>query len=145
MVAHKEKGLRAGTENVAAIVAMAVALKENVSKLEHNIRHLKFLENMLLERLSENGVTFQRNGAVDHILSNISMSFPNADGEAILHRLDFRVYVSRLDLRTTFKNTQISHVLKAIGLDEPLATGTIRISLGKDNTEDDITRTQLMH
>ena len=37
-------------------------------------------------------------------------------------------------------STQISHVLKAIGLDEPLATGTIRISLGKDNTEDDITR-----
>ena len=35
---------------------------------------------------------------------------------------------------------EISHVLKAIGLDEPLATGTIRISLGKDNTEDDITR-----
>lgn len=136
----QEKGLRAGTENVAAIVAMAVALKENVSKLEHNIRHLKFLENMLLERLSENGVTFQRNGAVDHIPGNISMSFPNADGEAILHRLDFLGICVSTGSACDSKNTQISHVLKAIGLDEPLATGTIRISLGKDNTEDDITR-----
>ena len=136
----QEKGLRAGTENVAAIVAMAVALKENVSKLEHNIRHLKFLENMLLERLSENGVTFQRNGAVDHIPGNISMSFPNADGEAILHRLHFLGICVSTGSACDSKNTQISHVLKAIGLDEPLATGTIRISLGKDNTEDDITR-----
>ena len=95
---------------------------------------------MLLERLSENGVTFQRNGAVDHIPGNISMSFPNADGEAILHRLDFLGICVSTGSACDSKNTQISHVLKAIGLDEPLATGTIRISLGKDNTEDDITR-----
>ena len=136
----QEKGLRAGTENVAAIVAMAVALKENVSKLERNIRHLKSLENMLLERLSENGATFQRNGAADHIPGNISISFPNADGEAILHRLDFLGICVSTGSACDSKNTQISHVLKAIGLDESLATGTIRISLGKDITEDDITR-----
>lgn len=134
----QEKGLRAGTENVAAIVAMAVALKENVSQLEKNIQHIKHLQSLLLQQLSGGNIAFHRNGAANHIPGNISLSFPNADGEAILHRLDFLGICVSTGSACDSKNTQVSHVLKAVGLEDSLAKGTIRITLGKNNTEWDI-------
>lgn len=134
----QESGLRAGTENVAAIVAMATALKENISHLDENIQHIRRLESLLLSLLEESGIKYHRNGAANHTPGNISLSFPNADGEAILHRLDFLGICVSTGSACDSKETQISHVLKAIGLDESLAKGTIRITLGKNNTEDDV-------
>ena len=136
----QERGLRAGTENVAAIVAMATALEENVSQINKNIQHIKLLEKQLISMLVESGVRFHRNGASDHIPGNISLSFPKTDGEALLHRLDLLGVCISTGSACDSKRTQISHVLKAIGLDETLAKGTIRITLGKNNTEEDVTR-----
>lgn len=134
----QESYLRAGTENVASIVAMSIALQENVSQLEKNHRHLVFLENTLLTSLSAAGVSFVRNGDDNKIPGNISLSFPGFNGESILHRLDLQGICISTGSACDSKNTQISHVLNAIGLEESLAKGTIRISLGKDNTESDI-------
>lgn len=85
----QESGLRAGTENVAEIVAMATALEENILQIVNNTQHIKQLENQLISMLTESDIKFQRNGAPNHIPGNISLSFPEADGEALLHRLDF--------------------------------------------------------
>lgn len=84
----QEFGMRAGTENVASIVGMAKALEISCSALNENAEHILKLENALLERLKESGLDFVRNGARNHIPGNISVSFKDADGEAILHRLD---------------------------------------------------------
>lgn len=133
----QEKGMRAGTESVASIVAMAVALRNNCSRLADNTSHIIRLEEHLLNGLSRNGIHYQRNGLGTILPGLINVSFEGQDGETLLHRLDlFGIQVSTGSACDSV-NEQISHVLKAINLDIHLATGTIRISLGKNNTIED--------
>lgn len=134
----QESGKRAGTENVAAIVGMAVALKKNCEELERNREHLLYLENRMLKGLRDARLDFVRNGSPEHIPGNMSLSFKDADGEMLLHRLDLMGICISTGSACDSKNTQISHVLQAIKLDEDYARGTIRVSLGRDNTEDDV-------
>ena len=125
---------RAGTENIASIVGMAKALEISCCALNENAEHILKLENTLLERLRESGLDFVRNGAQNHIPGNISVSFKDADGEAILHRLDLMGICVSTGSACNSVSTQISHVLKAIKLKDNYARGTIRISFGKENT-----------
>ena len=134
----QEFGHRAGTENVALIVGMAVALQENIDSLQENIIHIQNLEEQLLYGLKKNDIAFHRNGSPNHIVGNISLSFPDKDGEAILHRMDLMGINVSTGSACDSKETQISHVLKAIHLQEKFAKGTIRVSLGHMNTEEDI-------
>ena len=134
----QENGLRAGTENVASIVGMATALEENVISICENESHLAHLEEILISNLSRSGIVFYRNGAENHIRGNVSLSFPNRSGESIMHRLDLKGICVSTGSACDSKETQISHVLKAIGLEVMLAKGTIRISLSKYNTEQDM-------
>ena len=134
----QENGLRAGTENVASIVGMATALEENVISICENESHLAHLEEILISNLSRSGIVFYRNGAENHIRGNVSLSFPNRSGESIMHRLDLKGICVSTGSACDSKETQISHVLKAIGLEVMLAKGTIRISLSKYNTEYDM-------
>lgn len=134
----QESGHRAGTENVASIVGMAAALQENVDSLENNISHLQSLETQLLSGLKDANISFNRNGGSNHIAGNLSLSFPDKDGEAILHCLDLQGVSISTGSACDSKKTQISHVLTAIGLEERYAKGTIRISLGHQNTKQDV-------
>ena len=134
----QEFGYRAGTENVASIVGMAVALKKNCSEIEQNSQKILMLENSLLQMLREKNIDFIRNGAENHIPGNISLSFKNQNGEALLHRLDFAHICVSTGSACDSQNTQVSHVLRSIGLPKEYAEGTIRISLGKYNTEEDV-------
>ena len=68
----------------------------------------------------------------------MSLSFPDADGEAVLHRLDLTGICISTGSACNSKNTEISHVLQAIRLEDNYAKGTVRISLGKSNTEEDV-------
>lgn len=132
----QESGMRAGTENVASIVAMATALKENCGNLIANMSYVRMLEERLLVALQPLGCKV--NDDSEHVPGNLSISFDGFSGEALLHRLDLLGISVSTGSACDSKNTQISHVLKAIGLPDTLALGTIRISLSKDNTEDDI-------
>lgn len=134
----QEAGMRAGTESIAYIVGMARALEINCCTIKENTQKICLLENKLISKLKRADLDFVINGAAAHVPGNLSLSFKNADGEMLLHRLDLMgIYVSTGSACDSV-NTQISHVLKAINLDEKYAKGTIRISLGKDNTEDDV-------
>lgn len=133
----QESGMRAGTENVPLIVGMATALKNNCKILEDHRRHMNTLSDILLKRLKSSKFDCIRNG-INHLPGLISLSFRGADGEGLLHCLDLKGICVSTGSACDSKNTQISHVLKAIGLPAEYAKGTIRISLGKDNTEDDI-------
>lgn len=132
----QESGQRAGTENIASIVGMAEALKSNCEHMADNKKHLDALEQELLSGMA--GLDYIRNGDDNHIPGNISLSFKDADGEAILHRLDLMGICISTGSACDSKNTQISHVIKAIGVPQEYATGTIRISLGKENTKEDV-------
>lgn len=134
----QEKGKRAGTENVASIVGMAIALKKNCDNLKHNQNHIHRLEKILLERLKAARIEFVRNGSDNTVPGNVSLSFPGFYGETLFHRLDLMGIQISTGSACDNINTQISHVLQAIQADDSIAKGTIRISLGKDNTEEDI-------
>lgn len=132
----QENGFRAGTENVAGIVGMATALYENCKQMQDNANYIQYLEKELLESIQ--GLDFIRNGAKHHVPGNISLSFRDADGETILHRMDLKGICISTGSACDSVNPQISHVIKALGIPEEYAKGTVRISLGKNNTYDDV-------
>ena len=132
---EQEQGFRAGTENVASIVAMACALEKNCLSIGVNEKHLKNLESIIIAALSESGLDYIRNGSKRRIPGNISLSFAGAEGEMILHRLDLKGICISTGSACDSVNTQLSHVIQAIKVPEKYAKGTIRISLGKNNTE----------
>lgn len=134
----QEKTMRAGTENVPAIVGMAVALKKNCGVITDENKHLTSLEEQLISGLKETDLDFIRNGADEHLPGNISVSFRHSDGEMILHRLDLMGICISTGSACDSKNTQVSHVIKAIDVPEEYAKGTIRISLGRNNSADDV-------
>ena len=136
----QEQGLRAGTENVASIVGMAAALRENCHGLAENQRHILRLEQQLIQRLRASGIPYVQNGGDARLPGLLSLSFPGKDGEAILHRMDLMGICVSTGSACNGTSRGISHVLQAIGLDEEHAAGTIRISLGKNNTEQDVER-----
>lgn len=109
----QERGFRAGTENIPAIVAMAVALKKNCERMGMARQKLTELENVFLRSLSLTGIDFIRNGNETHLPGNVNISTGSACDSS---------------------NTQVSHVIKAIGVPSEYAYGTIRISFGMDNT-----------
>lgn len=134
----QERGNRAGTENIAAIVGMALALKLNCEAIEENRLKVLHLEKQLMEKLKTSGVQFIRNGSYLSLPGLLSLSFPGQDGEAILHRMDLKGVSISTGSACNSQKTTISHVLKAIRLDNEYAQGTVRVSLGKHNTEDDV-------
>lgn len=129
---------RAGTENIASIVGMAAALKTNSDSLDKNQLHILKLEKKLLARLDESGVVYRCNCVESKLPGLLSLSFPDKDGEAILHRMDLMGISISTGSACDSVNAEISHVLKAIHLAENYAKGTIRISLGKNNTQEDV-------
>lgn len=134
----QEKTMRAGTENVSAIVGMSIALKKNVDSISENSSYLFELEKRLISGLKKNSIDFIRNGGEEHLPGIISISFKDTDGEMLLHRLDLMGICISTGSACNGKNTQISHVIRAIGVPDPYANGTIRISLGTDNTKEDV-------
>lgn len=134
----QEYGMRAGTENIASIVGMAVALKKNTDNIFKNMEKVKELESSFLKGLRSRGVTFVRNGGNNILPGLVSLSFDGHDGEVILHRLDLMGISISTGSACNGRRTEVSHVLKAIGLRDSLSKGTIRVSLGKNNTQDDV-------
>lgn len=134
----QEMGKRAGTENVAAAVGMAQALRENCEKIDENTKKLRFLQAKLIDLLNDSRIVYRQNGGENTLPGLLSLSFPGEDGEGILHCMDLAGICISTGSACDSVNTRISHVLRAIGLEESAARGTVRISLGKDNTEDEV-------
>lgn len=134
----QENGRRAGTENIAGIVGMAIALDNACSIITREMKRLEELRALLVDRLTEAGVDFIINGGNNVYPGTISLSFKNSDGERILHRLDLQgIYVSTGSACDSV-NAQLSHVIGAINVPDEYAKGTIRISFGRYNTTDDV-------
>ena len=133
----QEFGMRAGTENIAAIVAMAEALRKNCAHMDETESRLCKMENSFIHALNKAGIDFIRNGADNHLPGNISISIKNASGEMLLHRLDLKGICISTGSACDSVNTQVSHVIQAISVPEDYAAGTIRISFGRNNHESD--------
>lgn len=134
----QEFGMRAGTENIASIVGMAAALKENCDNINKNIDFISMLELRLISALNARKIPYVRNGSRHSLPGLVSLSFASNDGEAILHRMDLMGICISTGAACDSVNTQTSHVLQSMRMDDELAKGTIRISLGKNNTVEDV-------
>lgn len=134
---YQERGNRAGTENVAAVVGMATALKENIRDIEAHQQRLLELEDILIQELNEYNLDFIRNGSQNHLPGIVNFSFKGQNGELILHRMDLMGCYISTGSACDSVNNQISHVIKAIQVPKEYAEGTIRISFGKYNTLND--------
>lgn len=133
----QEKNMRAGTENVAAIVAMATALQKNCEKMKEVEVRLLNIESKFFSILDNNYLEYSQNGAYPKIPGNINISIKGTSGEMLLHRLDLKGICVSTGSACDSVNTQVSHVIKAISVPEEYAQGTIRISFGRDNSEEE--------
>lgn len=133
----QEFHMRAGTENIASIVGMAVALKKNCRTMQETSTKLQAMDHAFIDVLHEANVDFIRNGSVSKSPGIISVSIRNISGEMLLHRLDLKGISISTGSACDSVNTQVSHVIKAIGVPSAYAQGTIRISFGHDNQIED--------
>lgn len=94
------------------------------------------LADTFITQLKKYQLDFRINGSSNRIPGNLSLSFKRADGEILLHRLDLMGTAIATGSACNSKETVLSHVIAAIQVPEDYANGTIRITLGMDNTED---------
>ena len=134
----QEDGMRAGTENVAGIVGMAVALKEHMETMAEDAARCETLRMQFFEALQKTSLDFIVNSGDPHIPGSVSLSFCDAEGEMLLHRLDLMGIAVSTGSACNSKETTLSHVVQAIGLPERYRKGTIRITLGIENEAQEI-------
>ena len=137
---QQENGSRAGTENVASIVGMATALKMNCERMEENTEHLENLTARLrdgIDRIFPDAI-YLGDGVAGQLPGFTSVSFPRHPAEGLMHMLDLKGIAVSTGAACDSKNTQISHVLKAVNATNEIARSTIRITLGPENTVADV-------
>ncbi len=138
----QERGHRAGTENVPAIVGLGEAIEIAVNSLTENAVRITHLRNRLLNELTEQIPAMRLNGAKDKRLpNNLNVSFDGIEGEAVLLRLDLEGIAASSGSACTAGSLDPSHVLMAIGLSCDEAKGSLRLTLGTDTTEAEIDET----
>ena len=138
----QERGLRAGTENVANIVGLGEAISLATNDLVVHSETLTRLREQLINGILSQLPDVQLNGHPQKRLpGNVNFSFQRTDGEAVLMRLDLLGIAGASGSACTSGNVDPSHVLLAIGLSPELAQGSLRLSLGRFNTQEDIATT----
>ncbi len=135
---NQEFGWRAGTENVAGVVGMSVALEESMEKMRETESHLAALINRFKSGVKALGIDCIYNGAEERIPGSISVSFREAEGEMLLHRLDLKGISVSTGAACNSDSTEISHVLKAIKVPKEYINGTLRFSFGSENTLEEV-------
>jgi len=133
----QESGRRAGTENVAGIVALGAALEESISMMNSEAAKKTVLVKETIEELRAGIPDIEFNGENTERLPGIlSVTFANASGEAMMHLLDLKGICVSTGSACHSGNDEPSHVLLAIGLTEQQAKSTIRISYGRYNKKE---------
>ena len=139
---EQERGLRAGTENVPGIVGLGEAIEIASRDLSRNAARTAFLRDRLIDRILAEIPGTRLNGAREGRLpNNCNISFERIDGEALLLRLDLAGIAASSGSACTAGSQEISHVLKAIGLTDQEAKGSLRLTTGTGNTEEEIDET----
>lgn len=136
---HQESNKRAGTENVAAIVGMAEAMKIAYSNLEENNKYIQNLRDYYISNILKKIPNARLNGNTKNRLSNnANFSFKNVDGATMLFNLDLKGICVSAGSACTAGAIQKSHVLSAINVPDEYIGGTIRTTFGIDNTKEEV-------
>ena len=136
---EQEENKRAGTENVAQIVGMGKAIESIYDEFDEYNKKLKNLRNLFFKEVRQRIPEIKINGDLEKRLpGNANISFKNISGGELLFKLDEKGICASAGSACSTSNPMPSHVLTAIGLESNLAENTLRISFGKENTEDDV-------
>lgn len=139
---EQERGLRAGTENLPGIIGLGAAIREAVDHMAVYTEKVRSLRNMLEEGILARTPGCRLNGPKEGRLpNNCSLTFDGIDGEALLLRLDLAGIAGSAGSACTSGSRLTSHVLKAVGLTDDEARGTLRLTPGPGNTQDEIAET----
>ncbi len=134
----QERGLRGGTENVAAIVGFGRAAEITMEEWKSEAERLKKMRDRLIEGLLKIEDTFLNGHPTDRLPNNASVRFSYIEGESIILSLDMEGIQASTGSACTSKTLQPSHVLMAIGLKHEEAHGSVVFSLGRWNKEEDV-------
>jgi len=134
----QERGRRAGTENLPAIVGMAAALDEACDKMDRTTAHLLPLRDKLIAGLAAIPHGALNGDAQRRLPGNVSFCFEGIEGESLLLLLDDKGICASSGSACTSGSLDPSHVLLAIGRPHDVAHGSLRLSLGEDVTEEEI-------
>jgi cysteine desulfurase len=135
----QERGRRAGTENVPGIVGLAKAIELATDNLEEHSSRLTVLRNKLIKGVMDKIPYTRLNGHPEKRLpGNANFCFRYIEGEALLLNLDMKGIAGSSGSACTSGSLDPSHVLLAIGLPHEIAHGSLRLSIGDVNTEEDI-------
>ena len=134
----QEKGKRAGTENVPGIAAMATALKEMDGKKMPAAARLTKLRDRLIEGLQEIPHSALNGDAKHRLPGNVNFCFEGIEGESLLLLLDDKGIMASSGSACTSGSLDPSHVLLAIGRIHDVAHGSLRLTLGEENTEEEV-------
>ena len=132
----QERQLRAGTENVAGIVGLAKALELAITELEENNSRLVEFRDYFINELMSRIDRVKLNGhPTKRLPGNVNVSFEFVEGESILLILDLKGIAASSGSACTSGSLDPSHVLLAMGLSHEVAHGSIRLSIGRENTK----------
>ena len=134
----QERGKRAGTENIPAIMGMVTALEEACAKIEENTAKLTALRDKLIAGLSEIPHSILNGDAKQRLPGNVNFCFEGIEGESLLLLLDDKGVCASSGSACTSGSLDPSHVLLAIGRVHDIAHGSLRLSLSEENTEQEI-------
>lgn len=135
----QERGKRAGTENVPAIMGMAAAFEESCENLEKNFEYVKGLRDKVAAELSKIPHSKINGDITKGLAGTLNMCFEGIEGESLLLLLDDRGISASSGSACTSGSLDPSHVLLSLGLPHEVAHGSLRISLSEYNNEEDVT------
>ncbi len=139
---HQEKGRRAGTENTLGIIGLGKAIEMRVLEMESETKRMIEFRNMLKQGISDNIPDVKFIGhQEDCVPTTLNVSFLGAEGESILLYLDLEGIAVSTGSACASGSLDPSHVLLAMGLEAELAHGSIRISMGRRTTREEIVYT----
>lgn len=134
----QERGRRAGTENVAAIVGLAAAMRDACATMKERAEQLCILRDRLIEGALQIPGSSLNGDAKQRLPGNVNLCLHGVDGEAMLLLLDRQGICASSGSACTAGSLEASHVLLAIGIPPELAKSSLRLTLGDQNTEEDI-------
>ena len=136
----QERGKRAGTENIPAIMGMAAALEDACAHIDENSKKISALRDRLIEGLSKIPHSTLNGDPVNRLPGNVSFCFEGIEGESLLLLLDAKGICASSGSAYTSGSLDPSHVLLAIGRPHEVAHGSLRLSLCEWNTSEDVDR-----
>ena len=134
----QERGKRAGTENIPAIMGMAAALEEACGRIDSTSARVSALRDRLIAGLSAIPHAALNGDAVHRLPGNVNFCFEGIEGESLLLLLDDRGVYASSGSACTSGSLDPSHVLLAIGRPHEIAHGSLRLTLSEDTTEEEV-------